>query len=204
MRARAIMLVAIAACGRGGFDARRDRDGCVSCDDASGADTPLASAVLDLFQTVSYDGNDGTVSWSTPWIEAGDDGSPVIATGSHIFVENHVQNPTANTPALKIKVDASGPSVFREANLAGATAATLSYRFHNELLAPGVVEVQVSGDGGATWTALRTYAEADVFGSETFPITQYAAVNTQIRLVAIAVGGRHVRIDDVGITFDRP
>lgn len=180
-------------------------DGCcpIGCNTASDSDC-ASGTLLDLFDATSYTGNNGSRDWATEWIEVGDDGSPTPMTPANIFVESHVQNPTANTPALKVKVAASGQYVYREANLAGATSATLSYRFRNELLSDGRVEIQVSPDGGGAWTTLRNYTVADVLSSESIPITSHATANTRIRIIATAVGTRHFRIDDVEIAFSLP
>lgn len=200
MRALAItLIVPIAGCGRRGFEP--------VVDGGNGGDGGLPTGnahVLDRFDEISYTNDDGTQRWATSWIEVGDDDSPVIETNSTIFVESHGQNPTPDTPALKIRVAASGQYVYREANLSGTTSATLSYRFHNELQTTGVVEAQVSPDGGGTWTTLRIYTAADVFDTETIPLTASAAANTQIRFIATAAGGRHLRVDDVEIAFTRP
>lgn len=203
MRALAITpIVLIAGCGRRGFEPVDG--GSTAGDGGDGGLTSGNANVLDLFDAISYSNDDGTQRWTTSWIELGDDGSPVIATNSTIFVESHVLNPTADTPALKVRVATSGQYVYREANLAGTTSATLSYRFHNELQTTGVVEAQVSPDGGGSWTTLRTYTAADVFDTEIIPLTASAAANTQIRFIATAAGGRHLRVDDVEIAFTRP
>jgi MSHA biogenesis protein MshQ len=199
-RMRALAILLLAGCGRSGFELRTDGS-------SSATDGRLATgnaSVLDLFDAISYDNNDGSQDWATSWIEVGDDGSPLIALNSTIFVESHPQNPTPDTPALKIRVATSGQYVYREANLTGTTEATLSYRFHNELQTTGVVEAQASSDGGTTWTTLRTYTEADVYGTETIPLTASATAATQIRFIATAAGGRHLRVDDVEIAFTRP
>jgi len=201
--ALAITPIALMGCGRRGFEPSLD-GGSTAGDGGDGGLTTGDANVLDLFDAISYDNDDGTQRWTTPWIELGDDGSPVIASSSTIFVESHTQNPTPDTPALKIRVATSGQYVYREANLAGTTSATLSYRFHNELQATGIVEAQVSPDGGASWTTLRTYTTADVFDTEIIPLTASAAANTQIRFIATAAGGRHLRVDDVEIAFTRP
>lgn len=186
-------IVVLAGCGRRGFEPVVD-----------GGLTTGSGTVRDRFDAISYSNDDGTHRWTTPWIELGDDGSPVIAAGSTIFVESHTQNPTPDTPALKVRVATSGQAVYREANLAGTTSATLSYRFRNELQAAGVVEAQVSPDGGGTWTTLRTYTAADVLDTEVFPLTTSATATTQIRFIATAAGDRHLRVDDVEIAFTRP
>jgi hypothetical protein len=160
-------------------------------------------SVRDGFDPIAYDNNAGVQSWSTSWVEVGDDGSPTLAAESTIYIESHEQNPTPFDLALKIRVATDGQYIQREADLAGATNATLSYRFHNELVSPGRVDTQVSPDGGASWITVQSYAEADVFGTETFALAD-ATRTTQIRFVAISAGGRHLRIDDVEIAFTRP
>lgn len=202
-----MLITLVAGCGRSGFDVLVPDGGSPGSDGGiSGGDggLPIGNAsLMDRFDVISYDNSNGLQSWATPWTEVGDDGSPAIAVNSTIFIESHTQNPTPDNPALKVRVATAGQYVYREANLAGTTSATLSYRFHNELQTSGVVETQVSPDGGVTWATVKTYTVADVFGSESIPILN-ATARTQIRFIAIAAGGRHLRIDDLEIAFTRP
>ena len=70
----------------------------------------------------------------------------------------------------------------RQADLSGATTATLTYDYVVENMGgDGYVSVQVSSDGGSNWDTLAVYLYDDVSGSESFDITFYASSNTQIR-----------------------
>ncbi len=154
---------------------------------------------LDVFSSSSYTGSDGTVDWTVnPWTETGDDGSP--STGS-IVVEAHAMNPTANTFALVVIPDNSGQSVARQADLQAAGATTLSYQFHNEITA-GVVELQLSDNGGLGWTTLRTYSTADVYGTESIDISTFRSATTQIRFATTTSGAGALRLDDIRIEVE--
>ncbi|MCP4967152.1 MAG: tandem-95 repeat protein, partial [bacterium] len=161
--------------------------------------TVLPDSVLyaDYFPTIAYDGSAGTTDWSpSPWVEVGDDDT---VTGGSIFVETHTQNPTPDTPALKIKVDTLGVYVYRQLDLSGVSAAILEYDYHNEVDASGEVQLQISDDGGGSWTPLRTYAAPETSGTESIDISAYRAANTQIRLITTAAGSKHFRIDDLTV-----
>ena len=69
----------------------------------------------------------------------------------------------------------------------------------------GAVELQVSGDGGATWTTLQSYSSANLVGSGTdsFDITDYASPNTQIRFYVTSSQNAfyYIYFDDVQIEY---
>ena len=84
-----------------------------------------------------------------------------------------------------------GSYIYRSADLSGAAIATLSFYRNNQILARYMaqVELQVSGDGGATWTTLQSYSSANLVGSgiDTFDISDYASPNTQIRFYVTSI-----------------
>ena len=160
-----------------------------------------ASSVADNFNAISYAGNDGAANWTSPWVEVGDDGS---VTSGDIKVEINNQNPTPTAPALKFKPGTAGAYIYRQLDLAGATSVTLSYVYYNSLGGSGQVNLEVSSNGGASWTALRSYMPAGAPGSESVDISAFAASNTQIRFFTATTGSSQIRIDDVAISYTGP
>ncbi|HEY4722944.1 MAG TPA: hypothetical protein VII92_13920, partial [Anaerolineae bacterium] len=94
----------------------------------------------------------------------------------------------------------------RQVDLSHATSAMLSfsYRRSNTSGETGSVDLQVSGNGGTSWTTLATYnLDAGDSGqvSESFDILPYVAPNTQIRFIGSGTADRDILIDDVKVDF---
>ena len=117
--------------------------------------------VRDNFGSVSYNNNDGSASWSGPWMETDSGGND--ASGGLIRVESSYLHLQANTV---------GDGLYREANLAGAGVATLTFDMQNGIGVNDVVRLEVSGNGGGNWNTLKDYSSAN-FGilSESFDIS---------------------------------
>jgi hypothetical protein len=87
----------------------------------------------------------------------------------------------------------SNPSIAREANLSGTTKATFSFDYRtgsgtdaNE----DRIAVEVSSDGGATYTILEIIKDGFASGIKNYGITAYASAETMIRFrVDAAYGG---------------
>ncbi|MEA3207025.1 MAG: hypothetical protein QOE70_82 [Chthoniobacter sp.] len=132
-----------------------------------------SNTVLDNLSSQSYSNNNGTQSWSTNWIET--DGGGGGATGGFIKV-------TASPAQLQITADTTGNNIYREVDLSGATSATLSYLFDASSFGQSTaLQIQVSGNGGSSYTTLKTYASGASSGTESFDITPYISANTRIR-----------------------
>jgi uncharacterized repeat protein (TIGR01451 family) len=136
-----------------------------------------AQTVRDDFSVAAYDNNDGTANWSADWIEDDTRGpgatvGNVFITGGNLSLDDQ---PNSNTD----------PSLAREVNLLGVALATLNFDWSTT---DGVddddsIVVEVSANGGTTWTTLENFTNIDgiASGSRSFDITAYAATNTQIR-----------------------
>ena len=78
------------------------------------------------------------------------------------------------------------PSLAREANLAGATTATLNFdwRTTNGVDPSDSAIVEVSSNGGSTWTVLENFTglSGSNSGSRSFDITAFASATTQVRI----------------------
>ena len=98
----------------------------------------------DDFNLRQYDQNDGTLTWAGNWEETGETTS---STGGDILIANDVSN-------YQLQVRDDGQTVWREADLSGAGSATLSFDYRRENLSGSgdYVAVEVSYDGGTTWS----------------------------------------------------
>jgi len=110
--------------------------------------------VLDNFGSVSYDNNNGTASWATSWVETDSAGGG--AGSGEIRVE---------AGSLRLHPAVNGDSLYREINLTGASIATLTFDYTNSLGAIDRVDLQVSSDGGGSYSTLATFSSTSNTGS---------------------------------------
>ena len=149
--------------------------------------------VRDEFATASYNNNDGSSSWDGNWIEADLNGGG--ATGGNIQIIGQ---------QLRVDANNAGDNIYREVDLSAAVTASLSFDFDNQLGSGGVVHLQVSSNGGGSWSNLRTYNNGNVgAGSDVVDLTSFRGPDTQIRiLVNSANVGELVRFDNIEVLFD--
>jgi hypothetical protein len=76
--------------------------------------------VRDNFSSISYSNNNGSTSWSGPWVET--DGQGGGASGGNILV---------SSSCLYLHAEEIGDGIYRQANLAGAGTATLTFDIQN-------------------------------------------------------------------------
>ena len=139
---------------------------------------PLSGTIADDLASNDFTGNSGTVNWSGDWIEVdgtvGAGGGNVQVTGGELVLSGP---PTS----------ADGPSAAREADLSGATYASLSFDYRTgsgvEAGDPDRVVLEISNNGGSTWNTLENF---DTFtgatsGSRSYDISAYIAADTQVR-----------------------
>lgn len=109
------------------------------------------STFRDEFNAVAYDNNNGTNAWTNAWTENGDGGTDPNAGDIQIV---------ADTGSNRLRLRDNDRSVQRTANVAGFTSATLSYTYRRVGLdnANDSVVVQVSTNGGTSFTTLATHA----------------------------------------------
>jgi len=186
-------------------------DGTDSEDPSEDADMVFASAASatfrDVFAAVSYSGNDGTNNWSGPWTEVSDNGSP---NNGDIRIHN-------DTTALWLEFRGNGGGngdgvsewLWREADLSGFAAgatATLSFDYRRIRLdnANDYLTIEVSSNGGASWTELGRFSGRGndaTYTTVSYDISAYMAANTRIRFLSSPRLGRNDRvyIDNVQI-----
>ena len=134
-----------------------------------------------------YSGNDGTQNWTGDWQELGESNGPfsgrVRADGTPQALEIGGED-----------VIITGRGALREADLTGATSATLTFDVWRSVgRTDGSVTLAISNNGGGSWTTLQTYT----IGSGTptsataqnFDISAYVASNTQIRFLGSGLTG---------------
>ncbi|WP_236621955.1 VCBS domain-containing protein [Novipirellula maiorica] len=155
------------------------------------ADTSSTSETfLDTFSSVSYSNNDGSLSWSTDWIE--NDAGGGGASGGKYFVSGGL---------LNVGESNSSKYIYREANLSSASTATFSFDLvTNNLGGGGAILAQVSSNGGSTWTTLLAVNSGTATGTKSFDISAHIASNTQIRFYDNNGGGQEILVDNVQIT----
>jgi hypothetical protein len=132
--------------------------------------------VRDNFTTAAYTNNDGTMNWSTSWIETNDDNN---ATNGNVRVTGG---------ELRIQDDGGAVStVEREASLSG-TSATLSFNLRTANVDAGdQMRVQISNNGGGSWTTLETFTGTFAAGtSRSYDISSSIASNTRVRFIEVS------------------
>ena len=155
----------------------------------------------DTFTSAGFSGNDGTLTWSSNWIESeGDgpeDGAIIVDKDGHCWDEE----------CLVIGTDEDVPdaTVERALDLSDALEADLSFRYeiHKHSDGAGTVRVQVtSGSGG--WTTLATYPLVADVGpiSASFDLLPYASATTRIRFeLSGGTDASHFNVDNVHVDF---
>jgi peptidase C25-like protein len=134
------------------------------------------NTVRDNFGTNAYTNQDGNQNWSTNWTETNDDGS---ATAGDIRV-------TGGELRIGNNGGGTAPSIARQANLSASglnlTTAFLSfsYRTSGNLEAGDTLVVEVSSNGGTTFSTLETFTD-DSTGTRNYDISSFIAANTQVR-----------------------
>lgn len=176
--------------------------------------TPAMETVRDEFTGKTYIGNNGTGTWSAGWTEGNQYGDSAVSTAD-IGIFQVAQNSSCAGGigyCLQIDPDNVGSYVYREVDLSGFVSVWLSF-YRNNLLnsyrgESEQVQLQVSSNGGASWTTLQNYSSYSNIGAatESFDISAYASSNTQIRFLVnqYQTGSRYIYIDDVQIAFARP
>jgi len=161
------------------------------------ASTAEGSTVRDEFNAVSYGGNDGSRSWSNDWQEIGESNG---ANSGRVRVSGN---------SLRIEGAATGGTNYglrREADLSSATVATLTfdYRVDDDAGGGGTTRIQVSDNGGSTWTTLQTYnlSNGAPWTSQSFDISAYRASDTQLRFFGAPDNNNvYFYADDVQIEY---
>ncbi len=170
---------------------------------SSQVESLVTETFRDEFSALTYSGNDGTQPWTGSWQELGETDGPGFG---RVRVVTSAGCVAAN--CLRIggdDVSITNRGVLREANLASATAATLSVSSRRQILddGGGSILLQVSGNGGASWTVLKTWNLNGADSSQvvdSFDISPYLAPDTQIRLVGSGSVESYLHVDNLQIS----
>lgn len=140
-------------------------------------------SVADDFGTVSYANSDGTNGWNANWAETNDSSG---ATGGSCRVTSNALRIGDNT-----NVNSNMARLERQADLSfypGATARlTFDFWTLNVDGAGKSIKVDISPDGGTTWTTLETFSGSTPSSTpRTYDVTQYMATNTRLRIISNA------------------
>ena len=162
--------------------------------------TGCSGNFLESFNSVSFAGDDGTLSWSTDWLEINE--SNGAASG-----DVRVRTDLGRSYTLRIRDnDGGGEGVQREVDLSAYTSAILNFLYSRNSLdnTSDYVSVSVSSNGGSSWTEI-TRIEGPATDSNYLPythdISSYIAKNTRIRFVSSSTlgGTDEVYFDDIEI-----
>ena len=159
--------------------------------------SPTGGDLADLFDTASYSNNDGTYSWSGPWIETYDNGS---ATSGSVRIEGS-----------RLRIDNSDggslESIHRTLDLSTATSATLSFDYGG--LAEGgldilAIEISNSETSGFQLLEALELVGGTLNGSRSFQLDHTASLTADMsirfRVVqGLAGSGQFVAIDNVRV-----
>ncbi|MCP4407748.1 MAG: DNRLRE domain-containing protein [Gammaproteobacteria bacterium] len=162
----------------------------------------------DEFATAAFSNNDGSENWSGDWIEidsagTGPTSGKAVVTGGELRLNG--------TPLVFVNLATGAifhdPSLTRELDLSSHLSATLTFDYRTGSgveAAEDSAVVEISGDGGSTWTVLEDFIDAgpSAAGSRSYDITPYIASNTQVRFrINAAYGGptEYFYVDNVDI-----
>ncbi len=140
---------------------------------------------VDYFRVVSYSNQNGTLLFTSDWVEINDDGTP--GTGE-ILIE------TSPKQKLSMRADLGiCRSVERSIDLSGYSEAilTFKYQFNNTLSSADNVNVYLSSDGGANFTLLDNIdpVNDNPNGLPVYDLTAFISPTVVVRIEACGLEG---------------
>lgn len=157
----------------------------------------------DTFSSVAYNNNDGTDNFAAPWFENDkedgytqdpSDGNVLIGSNKKLWLDDYPH--TGTDPSAQRAVDLSGLDI---------AALDFDWETHPGVDTSDAVVVEVSSDGGVTWTTLHTFTgfRGAKSGHGTFDISGYISRQTTVRFrVSKYYGGSNetFKVDNFTIT----
>jgi hypothetical protein len=154
--------------------------------------------VRDNFASAAFNNNDGLATWGTSWVETNDDATAVSGdirmTGGELRLGD---DGSTGVNAARIE---------RQADLSAFTGATFTFSFHMLNVDAGdQYAVEVSADGGMSWTNLETFNGSLAAGTRSYDISAYKATNTRIRFIHVTgyAANDFLFVDNVRIQDNR-
>jgi len=174
---------------------------------ADKASSQTVETFRDNFTSISYSGNNGSLNWSGSWQEWGESNG---ATSGSVQVATSDRCSSGSGNCLRIGSDGgtlSNHGASRAADLTDAVSATLSFGYRRQIQGQvsGSVTVQVSGNGGSSWTTLTTinFSGPQKASTATFDIGGYTGSTTVVRFRGSGSGiNGYLYIDAVEVTAD--
>ena len=161
-----------------------------------GGGDACAATVRDVFNDIAYNNQDGTLDWTTNWVEIGEGTNP--GTG-----DVRVMNDQGD---FQLRVKDNDRGIGREADLSGFAVATLRFDYRRFALdsVNDFITVELSNNGGGSWTEidrLEGPATDDAYQSKSYDISAYISTDTRLRFVTSPTlgNGDIVYYDNVGI-----
>lgn len=135
--------------------------------------------VRDNFAAAAYTNNNGLMNWATNWLETNDDNNAgaglILITGGQLRIRDDG--------------DGSPSTIQREANLTGFVTPTFTFDVSTQNVEAGdTMRVEVSGNGGGSWSTLETFTGTVAAASRSYDISAFAASNTRVRFISVGTG----------------
>ncbi len=160
-------------------------------------DAPVRSASLitetvrDNFDVRAYNNNDGTQPWAGSWTELNDDGQP---DGGKIKIDKDV-----------LKLEDKSKGIQRNADLSLAETAVLSFDYRRDKLdkPSKYITLDISSDGGATWSELYRFENGKDSDPRPFSmdLTPYAGANITLRFLTSPDDAGKLYVDNFQIEY---
>ena len=169
---------------------------------ASNSSSPIPMTLRDELNGLLYSSNNGSVSWDSAWQEIGENDGPLSGLIGAV----------TNTLCTCLNLGNGSQSLnnrglSRRANLSAATSAILSFSYQRLIAAStaGQLNLDISNDGGLTWTTLSSYeltlADSNML-YQSLDISPFISPDTQIRFIGSGDAlGINFLLDNIQIDF---
>ncbi len=156
----------------------------------------------DNFNAQAYNNSDGTVAWTTSWIEASDVTTGTVATNGAIQI---IGGATDNLRFGGVTNDANGATLTRGIDLTGATSASVSYTANPDNLDAGENLTVWFAANGTTFVQIDTVT-GDAAVTRNIPLTGALGPNSAIQFRVTGVNNTNeiISVDSVAVTITRP
>jgi len=158
----------------------------------------------DEFKLRNYSGNDGSLNWSTDWLEVNESDGPTSG-------DERVGSDDLIDYVLRVQDnDGGGEGIQREVVLSSCVSSTLSFDYRRDGLdnSNDYVMVSVSSNGGSSWSEIARFsgpANDLNYQHLSYNLTADMSSTTRLRLLTSPNfgGGDRVYVDHVNISCDK-